>query len=93
LAVGFVVKDGFFVVDGDDRCRACGSTESLRCFPNTFPQCWRCNAKLVYLGRVPSAPCVTPNGRVDGHGAYIKTGFSLSEGKPFSICAFCEREL
>jgi hypothetical protein len=82
----FVVVGGFFQPSPRTPCRGCGATDMLHCHPGSFPKCGRCGAILLYLGRVPSAPCVTPNGRVDGHMSYV-------EGKPGapSRCSFCKR--
>jgi len=61
--------------------------DTTRCYPGSLPKCWNCGAILLYLGRTPNAPCVTPNGRVDRHMSLVSGGFP---GKPLR-CSFCGR--
>lgn len=71
-----------------DRGCSCGADPSLvNCHPGRFPKCGGCGKTLLFLGKVPDAPCVTPNGRIDGHGAYVR----FVGGK--TICDFCKKPL
>ena len=64
-------------------CPSCKATDGWSCRPGEFPSCWRCGVKVLTHGRTPDAACVTPNGRIDGHMAYVRhAGGKL-------VCAFC----
>jgi hypothetical protein len=92
--MSFRLVNGYYRPAEGHTCRRCGNAdpEMVRCYPNSFPQCIRCNAKLLYLGRVPSAECVTPNGRIDGHMKYVNVKWSKT-GKPSGLlCAYCGKE-
>ncbi len=85
-------EDGRFVllhgawVPRDRRCPACGADDGLSAYPGQFPRCFRCRATIIRAGRAPSADCVSPNGRIDGHGAYVRT---RPDGT--MVCAFCDQ--
>lgn len=70
----------------DARCLACGKPDALQCHPGDYPKCFSCRAIILRLGRAPSAECATPNGRVDGHMAYVR----MRESGEW-VCAFCGR--
>jgi hypothetical protein len=80
----FVVRAGWYGLDPPQRCPKCGAEDGIKCVPGAWPACWRCGVKVLLWGRVPSAPCVTPNGRVDGHMSYVRT-----DAKGRTSCAFC----
>lgn len=79
----FVVKNGFYKLEGVPACPKCGMEDGLQCYPGEFPQCFSCQAIFLSLGRTPKAPCVTPNGRVDGHMEYVRHKDGVTR------CAFC----
>lgn len=86
--MSFVVnKNGFYEPSEPHACKSCGATDMLTCYPDSYPRCGRCGGILMYLGRVPRAECVTPNGRVDGHGMYVR----IKDGRTY--CDFCKKPL
>ena len=68
-------------------CRNCGSTLRPYCYPGQYAKCRECNRILLYMGRVPSAPCVTPTGRIDCHGKQVRIIYGISS------CDFCGQTL
>ena len=85
--VTFVVRAGYYTTEPPQACPKCGATDGISCTPGEWPRCWRCGVTVLRWGRTPTAPCVTPNGRVDGHMSYVKTD---SRGR--MTCAFCGEE-
>lgn len=85
--MSFVVDNGRFQPT-DKHCRSCGAEDTITCYPGRWPQCWNCNAKLIYLGKTPEAECVTPSGLINKHGRMIKGSGKL--GDPH-VCAFCNK--
>jgi hypothetical protein len=83
---------GHYYVPEDVTCRGCeGGWDKIDCYPGSYPRCYLgCGAILLYLGRVPSAPCVTPNGRIDGHMSYVRSHVNGRELGQL-ICDFCRR--
>lgn len=77
----FELRHGAYVLPVP--CPHCGATDGWRCYPGKWPKCWRCGVTVLRYGRTPEAACVTPNGRVDSHGAYVR-----GDG----VCAFCGKE-
>ena len=77
----FVVKDGTYHTEAP--CRKCGESGKIKCYPGAWAQCWNCGAKLLYLGRVPEASCVSPSGRIDVHMKRVK----FVDGQ--MVCNFC----
>lgn len=70
------------------RCPACDYEHpSVSFYPGRFPKCWQCGVQFVSMGKTPDAPCVTPNGRIDGHGMYVV----IQNG--YVTCAFCGAEV
>lgn len=85
-ASSFEIVGGVYkLVNKDHKCRHCGSLDSVTCFPGEFAKCYRCGFILLYLGRVPSAECVTPSGMVNQHG---RRGMII-DGE--WVCGFCKR--
>jgi hypothetical protein len=87
--VGFHVVDGQYKPD-TAHCRACGRDDTIKCHPGRWPQCWNCNAKLIYMGKTPTAKCVTPSGMINQHGKMIK---SSGEIGALGFCAFCGKSI
>ncbi len=84
-AAPFVLRDGAYVLNAP--CPHCAATDGWTCYPGKWPKCWRCGVTVLTYGRTPEAECVTPNGRVDGHGGYVR----LAGGT--TVCAFCRQSL
>lgn len=80
----FIVEHGKYRLDVP--CPVCEATDGWSCYPGEWPKCWRCGVKVLRFGRTPNAKCVSPNGRIDGHLTYVKTG-----KKGTLVCAFCGR--
>lgn len=99
--VNFVVATegvdcGRFVLVRARKCPSCGagpywqqspdSGTIIKCYPGSWPVCQKCGAKIMCWGRTPIAPCVSPNGRVDGHNSYVAV---TRDG--VWVCAFCKK--
>lgn len=82
----FVVHEGRYKLAGDPPCPSCGNCDATDCTPGEYPKCWGCGAIMLFRGRTPKAPCVSPSGRIDGHMKYVK---GHSKGR--MRCAFCGR--
>lgn len=81
----FIVVSGSYRPADNAACRGCGEQGKIDCYPGEWPKCWGCGAKLLYLGRTPTAECVTPTGRVDYHFKrvdFTETGL---------VCTFCKK--
>lgn len=81
--MAFVLEHGSYKVDAP--CPRCGAEDGWSCYPGEWPSCWRCGVKVLRFGRTPTAACVTPNGRIDGHMSYAKGSGKVGE----TVCAFC----
>lgn len=96
MTTAWRVFQGTYQPPEDVACRSCGfiarlvpeGSYTFRCYPGTFAQCGGCGAILLYLGRVPDAPCIRPNGRIDGHGLYVRTHVN-GKKLPKPVCDFC----
>ena len=90
LGTAWRVVHGHYQVPEGATCRGCGgAADRIDCYPGAYPRCrLGCGAILLYLGRVPSASCVSPNGRIDGHMSYVRGGFPGVK----MTCAFCTKE-
>lgn len=81
--VKFVLEHGAYKLDGP--CPACGKS-AWSCYPGAWPKCWSCGVIVLRFGRTPSAPSVSPNGRIDGHMKYV------SQNKRGAlVCSFCRK--
>jgi hypothetical protein len=82
----FFVRDGEYEpINGAD-CRYCGQLLGLRCYPGRYPKCSVCGTVDLACGRTPTAQCVTPTGRLDGHNKYI-----LARPGGDVVCMFCRK--
>lgn len=81
----FVIVSESYAPAGDPPCRGCGEHGKIDCHPGEWPKCWGCGAKLLYLGRVPIAECVTPTGRIDYH--FKRVDFTEAG----LVCTFCKK--
>lgn len=79
----FVLEHGAYKLNVP--CPACGAEDGWECYPGRWPRCWRCGVKVLRFGRTPAAECVSPNGRIDGHMAYVQAS---KKGGPL-VCMFC----
>lgn len=81
------IVHGHYQLPENVTCRGCGGAwDRIDCYPGRYPRCYLgCGAILLYLGRVPSADCISPNGRIDGHMTYVRGGWP---GRPMT-CDFC----
>jgi hypothetical protein len=79
-------------LDHSGTCRACGKEGWIDRHPNRFPRCGACGVIQFYMGKFYDAPCVTPNGRTDGHGSYTKNHHRNKDGLYVGVCAFCDRD-
>lgn len=79
-------------LDRSGTCMACKETDCITRAPGTFPYCWKCGTKQLYMGKFYEAPCVTGNGRTDGHMSYVKSSGVIKDGIHLSVCAFCGRD-
>jgi hypothetical protein len=80
----FVVVAGCYTTTAHPACTLCQSSDKITCWPGRFPKCWGCGAVLLYLGRVPEAPCVDGGGHITSHMKYVRR---LRSGR--FVCHFC----
>ena len=81
----FIVEHGAYKLTV--ACPSCGATDGWTCYPGSWPKCWRCGVKVMSYGKTPDAPCVSPNGRIDGHMSYVR-GIGGE-----TACAFCGEKM
>ncbi len=77
----FRLDGGRYTVDAP--CPRCGALDGWQCHPGEWPVCWRCGVKVLVFGRTPTAACISPNGRIDGHLTY-----AMFDGDRL-VCMFC----
>jgi len=79
-------------LDHSGKCVHCKCEDRIDREPGKFPRCYSCGATQLYMGKFYDAPCVTPNGRTDGHMSYIRLGQGPPEGPRWEVCLYCGRK-